>query len=795
MFMAVCSVQDSLVTGRRAEGTERHAARFALHGWRLLAVAAMGLALAMASGWPALAQVADRVQAAEEPQAENVGAAEKRKAGQEGQAGKAGEQAALGGPVQGGAGQQPTPKDNRVGRVIRVGAPITDSTIRRLRRQVETFLRRAKQNNEWPVLLFDLTGEQPSEFGQALDLARYLSSQQLSGATTAAYVKGKLSGHAVLVAIACEEIIMHEDAELGDGAGGSAVEPLMRAGYREIAERRGSVPAALALLLLDGTAAVVRVETEAGVRYQLESELNELRAERAVGKVERLKPSGGRGRLTAMQAREWGVAAMLAADHRAAMRAEGVPMENIEADPGLEGEWRTARIDVRGAITSNLAGRVQKLIAEQREQGVTFICVWLDSPGGSPADSLNVANALAGLNDPECWTVAYIPREARADAAFIALACDDIVMGPSAVLGGAGAYEIADEDELRVTVQAVREVARQKMRSPSLAAALVDGRVTVYRYTRQTDGLVEYYSEEDVRELPDALDWRRDGQPLGEPGKPLLLSGNKAAELGLARDVVENFAEFKALYGLEDDPTLVERGWADVLVDALNSPSVAWFLLVVGAVALYIELQTPGVGLGGLVSAVCFVLFFWSAFLGGTAGWLEVLLFVVGVICLLLEVFVFPGFGVFGVGGALLVLVSLILASQTFVLPQNEYQMEKLRDTLLVIAGAGAATLLVVALVRKYLPHTPMLSRMLLAPPTHEELQSLSQREALAQLSHLLGAVGSAVTPLVPGGKVRFGDELVDVVTEGDFIEPGQDVQVIEVRGNRVVVRAHTAAQ
>jgi membrane-bound ClpP family serine protease len=678
--------------------------------------------------------------------------------------------------------------------VIRVAAPITDSTIRRVRRQIESFLRRAKQNNAWPVLVLDLEGEPPSEFGQALDLARYLSGQQLSGATTVAYVRGKLSGHAVLVAIACEEIIMHEDAELGDGAGGNAVEPLMRAGYREIAERRGSVPAALALLLLDGTMPVVRVETEAGVRYQLQSELEQLRAERAVGKEELLKPSGERGRLTAQQARQWGVAALLAPDHLAAVKAEGVPPDAVEADPGLEGEWRTARIDVRGAISSGLAGRVQRLISEQREQGVTFICIWLDSPGGSPADSLNVANALAGLNAQECWTVAYIPREARGDAAIIALACDDIVMGGTAVLGGPGAYALQDADELRVTVQAVRDVAEQKMRSPSLAAALIDGSVAVYRYTRQTDGAVEYYSEQDVRELPDAADWQREGRPLGEPGKPLRLSGNKAAELGLAREVVENFAELKALYGLENDPTLVERGWADVLVDALNSPSVAWFLLVVGAVALYIELQTPGVGVGGLVSAICFVLFFWSAFLGGTAGWLEVLLFVLGVVCLLLEVFVFPGFGVFGVGGALLVLLSLILASQTFILPQNEYQMERLRNTLLMIAGAGAAAVLVVALVRRYLPHAPLLNRMLLAPPSQEELQSLSQREALAQFGHLLGAVGTAVTPLVPGGKARFGDELVDVVANGDFIDRGQEVAVVEVRGSRVVVQSRSAA-
>lgn len=784
--MAAGDVQESLISGRGATEGGGNSACHAWLGWgTILAVATVLPVVLAAAVWAQAEGGGDPLPA---NQAEAGGIAQAEKAGEQ-QPPRAEARPAAGAVARGQAGQ-----DNRVGRVIRVAAPITDSTIRRVRRQIESFLRRAKQNNAWPVLVLDLEGEPPSEFGQALDLARYLSGQQLSGATTVAYVRGKLSGHAVLVAIACEEIIMHEDAELGDGAGGNAVEPLMRAGYREIAERRGSVPAALALLLLDGTMPVVRVETEAGVRYQLQSELEQLRAERAVGKEELLKPSGERGRLTAQQARQWGVAALLAPDHLAAVKAEGVPPDAVEADPGLEGEWRTARIDVRGAISSGLAGRVQRLISEQREQGVTFICIWLDSPGGSPADSLNVANALAGLNAQECWTVAYIPREARGDAAIIALACDDIVMGGTAVLGGPGAYALQDADELRVTVQAVRDVAEQKMRSPSLAAALIDGSVAVYRYTRQTDGAVEYYSEQDVRELPDAADWQREGRPLGEPGKPLRLSGNKAAELGLAREVVENFAELKALYGLENDPTLVERGWADVLVDALNSPSVAWFLLVVGAVALYIELQTPGVGVGGLVSAICFVLFFWSAFLGGTAGWLEVLLFVLGVVCLLLEVFVFPGFGVFGVGGALLVLLSLILASQTFILPQNEYQMERLRNTLLMIAGAGAAAVLVVALVRRYLPHAPLLNRMLLAPPSQEELQSLSQREALAQFGHLLGAVGTAVTPLVPGGKARFGDELVDVVANGDFIDRGQEVAVVEVRGSRVVVQSRSAA-
>ena len=70
---------------------------------------------------------------------------------------------------------------------------------------------------------------------------------------------------------------------------------------------------------------------------------------------------------------------------------------------------------------------------------MNFICVWIDSPGGSPADSLNLANYLAGLDSNKRRTVAYIPNEARGDAAFVAFACDQIVMLPTAILGGPGA--------------------------------------------------------------------------------------------------------------------------------------------------------------------------------------------------------------------------------------------------------------------------------------------------------------------------------------------------------------------
>jgi hypothetical protein len=361
-------------------------------------------------------------------------------------------------------------------------------------------------------------------------------------------------------------------------------------------------------------------------------------------------------------------------------------------------------------------------------------------------------------------------------------------MHRGALLGGSG-EAVINEKNLPAVEKTVRGVARMKHRSPSLAAAMFNPEVVVYRYTRKDNGLIDYFSDRDVAELPDADQWRK-GDAIEDGDDTLLVGADTAEQLGIAHAVVADFAEFKAVYGMERDPQLIEPGWAQFLIDALNSPGMSWLLLLIGGAALYAELHAPGVGVGGFIGTVCIVLYFWSAHLGGTAGWLEVLLFALGMMSVLLEIFVFPGVGIFGLGGGLLIIASLVLASQTFVIPQNDYQMKHVRGSLLAIVGAVGGITLAAAVMRRFLPHTPMFNRMVLEPPTGRELEERSRREALGQFDHLLNARGTAYTPLVPGGKARIGEQLVDVVTDGEFIDRNQALEVVEVHGTRIVVRA-----
>jgi membrane-bound serine protease (ClpP class) len=202
-------------------------------------------------------------------------------------------------------------------------------------------------------------------------------------------------------------------------------------------------------------------------------------------------------------------------------------------------------------------------------------------------------------------------------------------------------------DEIKDVVRVIRQLAARKERSWSLLAAMIDPHLDVYRATRL--GNVEYFCDEERNEQLEPGKWQM-GEAVTVPNKPLQVDGIRAEEYHLANYVVDNFAQFKQCYDLENDPTLVEPGWASVLLDALASPGIAVLLLIIGGSALYFELHAPGVGIGAFVALVCFLLFFWSRYLGHTAGWLEALLFVAGVSCLLLEIFVIPGFGIFGLG-------------------------------------------------------------------------------------------------------------------------------------------------
>jgi len=676
--------------------------------------------------------------------------------------------------------------------LIPVPLPIIDTVDTQIKRKIEKLLADFASGGTRPILILefrasnDSAGES-SEFERCLSLARYLASDRLSGARTVAYLPASVKGHAVLPVLACEEFIIHPDAELGEaGIAEQYIDPTVRSGYRETAERRRTVPVAVALGMLDKELSVLQVQTVDGVRYVLDDELAALRRQTTVDAIDTLIPPGDLGRFTGNELRlEHGFASHLARGHKELAAALNIPVDQIEQDPSLGGQWRPIRIDVSGPINAKSVNwTLRSLRQSQQDSQANLLCLQINSAGGSAEDSLRLAGFLAALDATQIRTVAFVPALARGDAALIAWSCDELVLGPDAVLGGPG-EAVASSRDLPELRRAIGALAQDMGRDWSLPVALVDPALSVHRYTHEGTGLMRVFCEEELAEQDDPAEWKRGSEVLARDG----LSGREAEELKVASHLADSFDEFRQLYHLEQNFEFLQPNWAHMLIERLASPRLAGILLFVAWFTLMIEFAQPGLGIAGFASALCFVFFFWSQVLHGTAGWLEVLMFGAGVIAVVLEIFVIPGFGVFGLGGAILIVSSIVLASQTFVIPRNSYQFEQFPISIMMVAAAAAGAFASMAVIHRYLPDAPFLHRLMLRRPDEELRDELQRRETFADFAFLQGKRGRTTTQLTPSGKARFGDEVINVISDGELISSGTDVYVVEVRGNRVLVQ------
>ncbi len=699
-------------------------------------------------------------------------------------------------PLQPAAAPAPQPVQ---GRLIRITLPVTGAADQRIKGTIERAIAQFAPSQERPILVLEFVpgatefGAGKATFERALSLAKYLCQRDLASVRTVAYIPKTIRGHGVLAAIACEEIIMAPGAELGpagvDEPADEPLDPTVQSGYSYIAQLRRPAFSSLIMGMLDKRVEVLRVETEVSTELVDQEGLDALKQRSTVLSTQVLKPKGELGRVSGRLGRELGMVKYLAPDRESVAAALGLPLEALREDPSLAGDWSPVRIDLDGPVEPQKISMLQSMVADQVHDGRTnFILLHLDSEGGSLEDSMNLANLLAELDSNVVRTVAYIPVQAKADAALIAMACDQVVMQPGAVLGGVAVDAgPVDPEEARQNADVVRGFAREKSKSWSLIAALVDPNLAVYRYVNKNSGAIRYFCEDELQSMPaEQVDAWVQGPRVTIPGQVLSVTGDRAKELGLAWEVVNDLEQLKSIYGLEDDPRLIEPDWVDVLVKALSARGVRILLLIIAIAAGYAELQAPGIGVGGFISALAFLLFFWSNYLNATVGWLEVLLFLGGVCCLLLEIFVLPGFGIFGLGGGLMVIASLVLASQKFVLPSSSAEMNQMRDSIVVVGAALVGTLLVIGVLRRMLPRTPGLNRLLLQPPAGEEI---ARRESLVDFRNLVGKRGVAQTQLTPSGKALIDERLVDVIADGEVIDRDSEIEVMEVKGNRVLVR------
>ena len=479
------------------------------------------------------------------------------------------------------------------GRLIRVRLPLAGNADQHIKGAIERAMAQLKQSatrdpGRRPVLILELvpTRRQGSfgegtDFERATSLARYLTSSELSSVKTVAYIPRSIKGHGVLLALACEEIVMAPEAEIGEAGVDEddrrAVDPLVVSTYQQIAAARKTVPEAIALGMLDRRAEVLKVETDQGTDFVLRGDMAALEKDHTIVSQEVLVPLGSLGNFNGRQGREYGFVKLFAKNEGELARGLGLPPEDVIEDQSLVGDWRPVMVDLTGPITPRTVRQLQSLIGNEiDDHNVNWICLRIDSAGGDLENCLQLAETLAALDSNEVRTVAYVPVEATGGAGLIALACDQLVMQPDAKVGGKGSIEF-DPSTIEAGTIAIREsLAGETDQSWSLLAATIDPKLEVFAYRNRNTGDVRYFSKDEVAEQEDPKAWQREAK-ITTDGEPLRLSSQQAAELGVAWHVVESLDELNQLYGFEHDPRVAVPNWALELVEALSSPALRCF--------------------------------------------------------------------------------------------------------------------------------------------------------------------------------------------------------------------------
>ncbi|MCP4250070.1 MAG: hypothetical protein GY778_23760 [bacterium] len=492
-----------------------------------------------------------------------------------------------------------------------------------------------------------------------------------------------------------------------------------------------------------------------------------------------------------------------------------------------------AILPITGEISAVTFESLDRRVAQARADGAEVLIFEIDTPGGAVIDAIEICDLIKNLTD--VYTVAWVHTQAISAGSMISMACDEIVMSPSSMIGDCGVLMGTP-----VGVEAVPEELRAKAESPVLAqfrdsanrygyskalceALVVKERVVWWIENVETgerffvDDKVKTQRLGDgddrdpttrpaaaaegqwklVESYTDVISGRQIDvdQPIVDEHELLTMSQSEAIAYGFGKGLVGGDAELRERYNLTGELAAYQFTWAELLVRYLTSMPVRIILLILILLGAYVEFHTPGVGLAGLVALICLAVFVGAPYLTGLATAWDLVLIVLGIVLILLELFVIPGFGIAGVGGVVLVLVGIF---GTFVpaepgpwrvVPTLPATWAAVKSGLTAIMFSVLVSIALMWYLAKHLPQVPVANQLILSGEVARGQTLDAGSTAIETAGVEAGDRGEALTVLRPAGTARLRGGRRNVVTQGEMIEQGAALEVVEVVGNRIVVR------
>ena len=400
-------------------------------------------------------------------------------------------------------------------------------------------------------------------------------------------------------------------------------------------------------------------------------------------------------------------------------------------------------IPVENEVERGLLSFLERGINEAEENFADYIIFEINSPGGEVTAARDIAVLISDLEIPNA---AYIISQAASAGSYIALNADEIYFKPAGRMGASG---VVTGDGNAADLKA-----QSDWRAAMRAAAEANGRDPLYA---------------EAMANPD-IDLSEYGAPVGEY---LTLSAQEAVEVGYAEGIAESHRDLFDQLGITNPEVVeVDMTISENIARFITNPIVIPILLSIASIGLIVELYSPGFGIPGIMGISALVLFFYGHLVAGLAGYESLILLLVGLICIVLEIFV-PS-GILGIIGGGAILGALVVSGADM-----GHRAFSIGIAILV------AIILAIVLFRKIDVNRGIFRYLVLQDSTSTEKGYVSNENRL----DLIGKEGRALTFLRPAGTAVFGNERYDVVTEGSFIDRDKPIKIVKVEGTRIVVR------
>ncbi|WP_243347833.1 NfeD family protein [Parabacteroides sp. FAFU027] len=431
------------------------------------------------------------------------------------------------------------------------------------------------------------------------------------------------------------------------------------------------------------------------------------------------------------------------------------------------------KINFKDEVGSKTWIYVKEGFKEARQRKADAIIIEMNTYGGTVIHADSIRTLILNAPIP---TYVFINNNAASAGALIAIACDSIYMRPGANVGAA---TVVNE-----TGQPMPDKYQSYMRAIIRSTAEAHGKDTI----KMNGGkVVKWHRNPRIAEA--MVDESIVVPGVVDSGKVLTLTAQEAMKLGFCDAIVSNIDEIVIdRLGYDDYDLVVFRPtvWDDVKGFLMN-PALQAVLIMLIIGGIYFEMQAPGIGFPTIISLTAAVLYFAPLYIDGVAEYWEIILFVVGCLLLLAEIFIIPGFGIAGVTGIILVFLGLFfgLVNNVDFTFDSAPSDESSRAILVIISGLTLGIALIIYMSSR-IGTRGVFSKFALQKT--QELQD-GYISVPGEYSQLIGKEGVAETILRPSGKIRIDGVQYDAVALTSYLDKGENVRVVKFENAQLYVK------